>query len=713
MNWRKYAGSIAVIAIAIGLAVYVGVIDRDKVSDAERAYRPKNVFPAFRREELSRVEIATDKETLALVRGAADDAGARGWRMTSPRDDDAEVDAVDRLLGALEFATFVRKVDAGTAGLSPARAHGSLTMGTLTLRFTLGQPAATPEGASYFTVEGEGSYVVSKELVTAMLQGSDAYRSKSIAPYLSIDLSRLEVRSEAESWAIDRKDDIAFTFSDSGLRASREKLDRVWLAFADMRADAFLESADESRPAFSVRMVPSNREKPPGELVVLGPCPSIADDVVVVRRAPTRVIACVPKVVTLGLSTSRVVLLDSKLFSAREDEVEELTIASAAGDTTIDLARKATGWHLRSPEDRELSGDEIDVTNALVGSIARGQGTDPAKAEGCAASAKVTIVRAETHATETVDVGLCGDRRATATREADGARLWLAPELARKLAPRVSALKGRSVFAEAIDTRDVRSLALACGTEQALSMPGPSWQLDTPKGFPVDQAGAIDTVDAVARARADAWVADHDDPVFGLDAAKCKVTLGVHTKDGEREVSLRVGALGEGGVYAVATDARSGTARVSPVFVAPRSLRDALGRILVDRAAVSIDPNAAESVTLEGAGRRLELSRQGGRLVLADGGAPTRLPDLQRALAQLRADEVVHLGPARADEGFDAPALVLSAKVDADGGKGARTITFGRSALRANEKVHFARISSIDATFSVAADRVAAIMDAM
>src|SRR5450631_1168030 len=99
MKLPRHLGSIGLIVAALALAAYVVLVDRDKVTDVERASRPKNVFPAFRREDLSRVEITTDKETLVFERDVADDAGDREWKMTAPRPEKAEPDAVDRLMG--------------------------------------------------------------------------------------------------------------------------------------------------------------------------------------------------------------------------------------------------------------------------------------------------------------------------------------------------------------------------------------------------------------------------------------------------------------------------------------------------------------------------------------------------------------------------------------------------------------------------------------
>lgn len=699
-QWFKNAGSIAVIAFALGLGAYVWWVEKDHVSDVERASRPKNVFPAFRRNELSRVEISTDQDKLVFERQSADDAGDHDWRMTSPRDEKVEPDALDRLLGALEFASFVRKVDDGQ-GMQPARAHGSVTMGKLVLAFTVGQVAPAPEGASYFSVAGEGTFVVGKDVVTELLKGSNAYRSKSIVPYLSIDLSRLEIAGPAEKWAIERKDDVAFVFDDTKLRASREKLDRVWLAFADMRADSFLESFDDTHPAFTIRMVHKDATRPPAELAVLGPCPGTPNDVVVVRRAPSRVIACVPKVVLDGLGTPRAQIIDDRLFVARPDEVEEITLETVPPAVRVELARKGSGWHERSPVDRDLAGDEVDVTNALVSAIARGVGADAAIDKGCAVRSRVTLVRTETHVAETVDVGVCEDKRVSVVRGLDGGRLFVANDLARKLAPRAGALLGRELIATPIDVKDVSSMSLRCGVDQDLSRTSASWSLDAPKGFPVDQAGAVDLLDTLVHARADAWVSDEDDPAFGIAASRCSIKLVV----GGREVTVAVGKEGEGGVYGRVQDARA--AAPSPVFVAPRALATALGKILIDRSVLLVDH--PESVRLTAGARAVELTRHGASdLAFADGGAAF---DVDRTLGGLRADQVVHLGAPLANEGFASPSLSIEARVTLDGGARTRKITLGRATVRDNQNMYFARVDGIDATYAVSQDRVVALFD--
>jgi hypothetical protein len=74
----------------------------------------------------------------------------------------------------------------------------------------------------------------------------------------------------------------------------------------------------------------------------------------------------------------------------------------------------------------------------------------------------------------------------------------------------------------------------------------------------------------------------------------------------------------------------------------------------------------------------------------------------------LRADSVVHLGPALADEGFAHPSLVATIT----GKAGSTRVTFGREAVTTDAKTLLARVVGIEATFAVDRDRVKPFFDA-
>ncbi|HWL86275.1 MAG TPA: hypothetical protein VNO21_10755, partial [Polyangiaceae bacterium] len=97
---KRHLTSIVFILAALLVTIYAYVVDRGKVSDPERTARGAALFPAFRRDEITRIELAraaapdggSPADTLVLERaerGASDDRGKsdggedgdREWRM--------------------------------------------------------------------------------------------------------------------------------------------------------------------------------------------------------------------------------------------------------------------------------------------------------------------------------------------------------------------------------------------------------------------------------------------------------------------------------------------------------------------------------------------------------------------------------------------------------------------------------------------------------
>ncbi len=306
---RQHVSSILVIVLAIVAAVWM-LVDRGKVTDRERQDRAHDVFPAYRRGDIDGFELIQGATKIAIARRPdPGDGGDFHWQMTAPVGERADPAAVDRFIGDLEFAGAIRKVDPSAApdvnrGFDTPRVRGTLSMKPLVYHFALGGPAPMPEGAAYLRVDGEGTFVVSKDFVASLQSGPDTYRERTVVPYLSIDLAQLDVRGPAGGFSIARVDDVSFKLVDSGLRASREGLDKVWGALGEARAESFLEGADAERAlgAAPVRIVmtPKDATRPKGELLLGGVCPAHAEDIVLVRVSPVRASACVPKGVMAG-----------------------------------------------------------------------------------------------------------------------------------------------------------------------------------------------------------------------------------------------------------------------------------------------------------------------------------------------------------------------------------------------------------------------------
>jgi hypothetical protein len=690
MQWRAHVTSIGLTIAAAGALAYA-YVDRASVTESEKKTREGSVFGAWRREELARIVLDHGAEHLVLEK-TKDDAGDAEWWMRAPLAERGDNESCDRLASALELAAVVRKVapDVHAPGLDAPRARGEIDMGSVTYRFALGGDAPTPKGAAYLRVDGVGTVVIAKEVVAAILRGADTYRTRQLVPYVSVQLSRLDVRRTDGAVGIERGDDVSFRLASSGLRASRSKLDAIWGALGEMRAEAFVSDAVAeplvANPQATIAMTPIAKGGAAGEIGVIrvgGVCPGNPDDVVVVRDTPTRLSACAPKGILSGLATTEAELVDTRLFAAHDDEVAELRLETVLGGPAIELARKENAWREKAPVERDLAGDEDEAATALVRAIAASEGTDPRKGDApFVAKWRATVRRADAGVAEVVEIGAPDAAGDVVVRRAfDGATLHVGAAVARKLMPRAIALRGHEVWAPRIEGVPVGAIDTRCdGVEQSLTHDGDVWRMRAPAGFAADNASILDLIDAVTRAKAESWVADADEGQFGLGA--CAVALTLRGDGGERVARVELGREGEGGVYARTGDSPA-------VFVAPAALKERARAWLVDLHGFA--PPVVESVTLERDGKRVH--------VAADAG-PDEVLD---AASVLRADSVVHLGAARAGEGLATPSLVVTLR----GAGASKRVVFGGEAQ--DGKARYARVDGVDATFAVGRDRVKAL----
>lgn len=642
---KKHWVTILLVLVAVGLGAWL-FLDRESVTESERRKRENNVFVAWRREELAKIVIAHEGETITLERDAKKDSS---WRMKTPREERVDTAAVERLLTTFEFATVQRKVgeSPATLGLETPRAHGEVKMGGMVLHFKLGAASPRPEGSGYLVVDDHAPVVVGKELVTALLAPSDTYRDRTVVPYLSLDLAKLELRHPAGGLTLVRHDDRAFEVGGRGILASRNGLERIWSALAEMRAETFPKDADADRltstPKLTMIMTPTDSAKPAGELVIGDACPGQPNDLVVLRKAPTRVAACAPKTVLDALLATPDALVDKRLFSVQFDEIEELRLerlgaasSSDAGDAgdgapprVIEVARKGTGFRMREPADRDLDAGEADAMTELIGRIADAQATSVEKAGGAFTAQARARVRFGDHE-ETIEIGAPDDKGSAVLRRVhDGALLTVGPEIVRRVLPRATSFRARTIFAET--DRRVEKLILRCGLPQELVDKGSGFQMVEPKGY--EASGKVrQIVDALTRGKIDTWIADEDDGSFGFTADGCRAVVAF--ADGRAPATISFGKEGESGVYAK-VDTRNG------VFVAPKPLHKWMTDILVSETSLRFEFDRMERVRVTYRGKPFTAIQQPLMKEAMGRIASTPIAFGRAAIAALPAPEIV------------------------------------------------------------------------
>ncbi|HEY4122513.1 MAG TPA: DUF4340 domain-containing protein, partial [Byssovorax sp.] len=185
---RRHATTIVLTLAALAALVVVLLVDRGSVSTNEAFMRKKNLFDAWRADDVTAVTLRARGHVARLARGAVNVAGQRPWDVEiDGARHPAEEQVVDQLLGALEFAQAVRRVAPGAVdraemGLDAPVETVDVEMPPLGYELSLGGPAASPLGGRYAEVKGKGVFVVPGALASALDVPPDQLRSRQFVP---------------------------------------------------------------------------------------------------------------------------------------------------------------------------------------------------------------------------------------------------------------------------------------------------------------------------------------------------------------------------------------------------------------------------------------------------------------------------------------------------------------------------------------------------
>ncbi len=754
MNWRRaakrHATTLVLTAVAACVGLYVFVIDRGSITTQDFEQRKRNLFPAWRVDDITAITIERSGKTTTLARRAADANGQRFWDITLPDGKfSAEQQQVDQLLGTLEFGTYERRVepgsvDANTTGLDLPRLRVSVTMGERSMVLTLGASASSPAGAVFAEVKtgaGTNLYVINKELAAVLDNDPSLLRARRLVPYTTTEITRFEIASTIGNYTLERTgtngDDMRLggSTADAKNRVARRPLDEFVATLGRTDAASFLSDdvADKaSSPAVTLTFFPKDASRPRGVLVVGGACPDNPDQVVAIQREPARISACITKEVADGLSRSSDSFADKGLFLAAVDEVEEITFVN--GDKRIELARKGTGFHQRAPVDRDIESSAgrtmletlfaLRASKVIPDADRKLLGLD--KPAGSIRVTSLLPARGEDggddERVEEIFVGATRDEEVAVARGHDGAVLMLPASAVRDLFPDDIALRSLTVI-DAPETA-VRALRIEQGdrVQRIERTKEGGWKLTEPsgRGLAADIGLGSDVATMLFPLQAERFVATKDDGSFGLAKPRIAIEAEVGEADGgPKNIRVLIGAPTTSGSFArLESD--------DAVFVIPRKVETAASQWLLDRAVFALDVNDIVRVTVsqkDKSKKPLVLQRVGDALQIV--GAPTETSaaaQLRDALSDLSPYGAVSIGVARKEQGLDPPAFTVvieRARRDAEAQDLAidptRTLrlSFGsRDVFRGNEVVYVRR-EGIDATYVMARAKAHTFIDVL
>ncbi len=674
--------------IAAALLAFILVFERGSLSTAELEARRDHVLRSFVRDRVTRVELVRgDDPPIVLEREEPEDDEDEDalavWRMSAPVADEADQDAADSFLGALEWLTASRTLDGIT---SEDRARFGLDEPRFVVRYRVGSEDAelrvggdAPEGQGvYVAVQGEDrAHVVGQDFLESIDHDAAHFRDRDLFPsdfYASDarrirveggeapvvfekDGSRWHVREPVRGWAngaaVDRLVRMArdarierFVAEDAG-DLSRYGLDAPWRELTMARAE-------DARGTRQVRLRigetcgehDGERYAIAGDGPVVGVRASALDPLVLDAEALRE-----PRLVTTG-----------------SDAVERMVLE--AGRSRIELAREGeSGWQVTHDGETEAADDAAIAEWLDALRQQRAQAYEPLEGDGshglASPAATLTITRSDEDGSETLKLGEVGADGAWLRRGEEPVAIRADASVAELL--RADALRFRSrslVEAEAADARAV-TLRRGASEERAVRGEGGAWELEAPIEAEADRVVVRELVRQLAELRAERFVAASPAAEHGLASPRLVVVARVQGDDDDeaRTVTLRIGAATEAGAYAQLEGDDA-------VFELSRAAVDALDRSLVSLDLLSVeDVTAINGLRVERAGETIADLRRAGEGWETAEGAPAdaeRTRQLVERFGTLRASGVVRYGEPDGTLGLSPPSTRVT--VTRDGG---------------------------------------------
>ena len=673
-GWRRHGANAFVLSVALGLGVWVVAVEPNLGTSEEREKRAKHLFQDFSRTGLTAIDLeAAGGAKVSLTRANSD----ASWSMSlDGRAVEADEVAVDKLAASIEYATVLREAKTGAFGLETPRLRGSIVVRGKRLGFSLGAEAPGAPGTAYVEVDDGTVRVVAAAFVAEVLAPPSRLLDRRVVPYLSIETKTVELSVGSTPRAtFERIDDRLWRLAGTGARVARSESDAFWAVIGDLRSER--ELAPESFGAaladdVRVRLIP--RDGRAASLLELRRGCDGGPGATLRVSGPRSRDVCVSAGAYDALAAFEIgALRDKSPVAARADEIQAVRIEEGGG--TFEVARKASGFEVRSDRDRAVPAELNEDVTAWFTDLGR-----PGKlVERSTPETPIGFVRIFTEQREPYESLAILERageRLVLRREADGATIEIEGALAQRLSTRGAWLRRREVFEGGLASRAVRRIELSCAGGHQVVERGPSgWAFVTPRGAPVDGAHALDVATKILATRADRWLEGAE--TVGADACVAAVVL--EGDGGDARAELRMGATREGALLATASG-------VEGAFLVPKTTRDLAAGSLVDRVLGPGSLEGAASIVLARGQSDATFVRtpQGFRLRGAEQNAALAERFTQR-LEGLLADDVLHAGAGTAAEGLLSP----SAKISwlSANGRVLGSLAFGRVVRSAGERV--------------------------
>jgi hypothetical protein len=695
--------------LAAALAVYIVAFERHGLSSSELQGRAGRLLPRFVRDRVTELVMQPEEGKSIVLRRERDGEAQLGeWKLRKPIEAQADPDAVDSLLGKLEWAEPYRtlegigKADRKRFGLDAPRIE--LTYAVADEQHTLALGGDAPSGDGVYAQGDDPSkaYVVGTEVLEALDRDVGHFRSKDLLPGVDVrQARRVVLEHNSGRRVLERRDGRWWITVPNRAIASKTTVQDLLTALEELEAERFEAEEPSELQAFGLGEASTAvriEGKPAGEQAepwtrhvrIGGPCGSHEGERYArVEKGP---VVCVRAEALRMFERPASAFREARLLSLEETGIERVELEGASG--RAELRRSGEGWELVSGGSKRSADPEAvsEWLTALQGVRAEKfvPLQDGASARGLEQPAAVVRMYGEGDEVRAVlKRGRTEQDAAWAQRDDEPFALKLPAKAATLFETHPVRFQERQLIAEpdraAVQLEVERSGGE--GIERAVR-DGQGWRLQRPIHAPADSTILANLTRQVGSLEAKRFVAPRARPEHGLrepryvlrarfeGAPSAEAVDGGVAADGSpdggekdtrahppRQHVLRIGDDTRDGAFAQLDDEPA-------VFVVPDALTRRLAEPWIDRALLSTETKHLAAVRITRGPEVLEVQRDAEGALNTTEGAPLARKQARRLVQQvasLRIERVTGYGEAPREHGLADPKARVTVRRQPEG----------------------------------------------
>lgn len=703
--------------IAAGLLAFILLYERDTLSSQDLDQRKNRVLPSFVRDRVTRIELLRDGRGVTLERAPDPlQEGVMGpWRETAPMQVAADQEAVDVLVGELEWLQprrvfeDLRPEDQARFGFDKARIEVRYTVGKQRHSLRLGGEETTGLGLYARTDDKDVAYVVGKDLFEALDHDGGHFHTKELHKGVFVFAATAIVITTPEGPArAELRDGTWWTGGSPKTVLSTTAVEEVVKGLDQLRAKRFVaakitgpDSYGLANPAFALTVERKALPDSPPELStpvtlrVGAVCGEHADEFYIqVEQGP---IMCAAGEDLSKLRKSMEDLIERSPVPVDPSRLTEVVFRDAT--QTITLIHVEERWRLRQARsgkppaereaDREAVKEWLSSLRALQ-FVGRGEPGGALPGEPLATLEFKTSASKEAAAFG-VRVALASDGQVHVLRDGESTALQFDAAAQALLTPMAARFRSLELVGASDASLTAMTVVRGNSRERVERVAG-SWKLTQPIQGDADPVVMSEVSHVLSGLSAVRFVADDPGPEHGLVSPQARVTFSI----GETERVLLLGAATDGGLFAQLKGDPA-------VFLVPTRVLETAAQGFLAKTVLAIPSATIESVRFEQAAGVREIRRVGERFE-SEGVNDAVVAAMIERLARLRVESFVHFGPAPIAEELERPRLsiTVTSSQPSQGGEPVKLLFGGSAGSEAKPEV-YVRHSGFDATFTVTA----------